>query len=101
MDLTALPLAPIGAMGALMIAVLLVLRGHLIPRQVHEDRMKDKDQQIEWYRLGYEREVVRNGELTEQVGLMMEVARTTDHVIRALPGRPHEAQGSTNELASS
>lgn len=84
-----------------MIAVLLVLRGQLIPRQVHEDRMADKDKQIEFLQLGYDREVTRNAVLTEQVGLMMEVARTTEHVIRAIPGRPSEAQGSTNELASS
>lgn len=86
MDLiSTLPIGSLGASGILVIVVLLVLRGGLIPRQVHEDRMKDKDAQVEYYRTAYEREVARGVELTSQVTTLMEVASTAEHVLTSLP----------------
>jgi hypothetical protein len=41
-------LGNIGPVGLVAFVVLLVLVGRLVPRSVHEDRIRDKDQQIEY-----------------------------------------------------
>lgn len=95
MSLSTLPFAEVGATGILAIAVLMIFRGALIPRKVHEDRMKDKDQQIDYYRSALEKETTRSGELTSQVGVLMEVASTAEHVFRSLPVAAAKVEGST------
>lgn len=82
--ISSLPIETFGATGILAIVALLVFRGNLIPRSVHEDRMKDKDAQIEYYRSGYEKEVRRGDELTAMCGALMEVGSTTQHVLTSL-----------------
>jgi hypothetical protein len=77
MDVTTLPIAPIGATGILAVAILMLLRGALIPRSVHEDRMKDKDQTIE-----YLRNV--NSELLAQNSALMTVGHTAERVLMSL-----------------
>lgn len=77
MDITTLPLAPIGATGILAVAILMLLRGALIPRSVHEDRMKDKDQTIEYLRN-------INAELVAQNQALMTVGHTAEKVLMSL-----------------
>jgi hypothetical protein len=77
MDITTLPIAPIGATGILAIAILMLLRGTLIPRSVHEDRMKDKDQTIEYLR-------TVNSELLAQNSALMTVGHTAERVLMSL-----------------
>jgi hypothetical protein len=101
MDVSTLPLVPMGATAILALVVLGIFRGALIPRQTHEDRMRDKDAQILYYQTALAREVERNGELTNQVGVLMEVARTADHVLSALPVATSPGDGSRDEMASS
>lgn len=96
MNISSLPLEPIGATGIVSLVVLLILRGTLIPRRVHLDRMADKDAQIEYYHTALEREAERNDALSGQLDALMEVARTADHVLSSLP----HVGGSSNELAS-
>jgi hypothetical protein len=101
MGISTLPLAPIGATGILCVAVLMLLRGALIPRRVHEDRMADKDAQILYYQTALEREIQRNGELAGQVGTLLEVAHTAEHVFTSLPIAAGRGDGSRDEMASS
>ncbi len=101
MDLSTLPYAPIGATGILALVVLSIIRGFLIPRSVHEDRMRDKDAQILFYQTAYEREAETNKVLTAQVSTLMEVARTADHVLSSLPIGSRRSDGGRDELAPS
>lgn len=101
MDLSTLPIAPIGATGVLALVVLFIVRGMLIPRSMHEDRMRDKDAQILFYQTAYEREAETNKVLTAQVSTLMEVARTADHVLSSLPIGNRQGGGGRDELASS
>lgn len=101
MYLTTLPYVPIGATGILGMTVLMLFRGALIPRRTHEDRMRDKDAQIDYYRTALDRETARSAELTSQVGVLMEVATTAEHVFRSLPlAAGRQPGGSENELVS-
>lgn len=101
MDLTTLPMVPLGATTILALVVLGIVRGALIPRRTYEDRMRDKDAQILYYQTALSRETERNGELTRQMGVLMEVARTADHVLSALPIAASHGDGSRDEMASS
>lgn len=86
MDITALPIAPIGATGILAVAILMLLRGALIPRSVHEDRMADKDQTIEYLK-------ATNEQLIRQNNKLMAVGHTAERVLMSL----HEAAGGKGE----
>lgn len=95
MDLTVLPIAPTGAIGILCVVILLILKGQLIPRSTHEDRVRDKDQQIEYLR-------AINAELVAQNNALLEVGHTAEKVLVSL----HEAaatqsEGGQREVASS
>lgn len=86
MDITALPIAPIGATGILAVAILMLLKGALIPRSIHEDRMRDKDQTIEYLR-------TINLELVAQNQALMTVGHTAEKVLMSL----QEAASGTDE----
>lgn len=95
MDITTLPLAPIGATGILAVAILMLLRGALIPRSVHEDRMKDKDQTIEYLRS-------INAELVAQNQALMTVGHTAEKVLMSLQEAASGTDGEgRREVASS
>lgn len=95
MDVTTLPIAPIGATGILAIAILMLLRGTLIPRSVHEDRMKDKDQTIEYLRSV-------NSELVAQNQALMTVGHTAEKVLMSLQEAASSSEGEGHrEVASS
>jgi hypothetical protein len=99
-DVSTLPLVPMGATTILALVVLGIVRGALIPRRTYEDRMRDKDAQILYYQTALGREVERNGELSRQMGLLMEVGRTADHVLSSLPIAVGHGDGSRDEMAS-
>lgn len=75
----------IGATGLLAVVVLMILRGALVPRRVHDDRMADKDAQIQSWRDAYLKEAetvdVQRGHIT----VLLQATQTTRHVLEALP----------------
>lgn len=101
MNLGNLPYVPLGATGILGLTVLMIFRGALIPRKTYEERLKDKDDQISFYRNALESETTRNAELMGQVNTLMEVATTAEHVFRSLPEAAGRTEGEVNELAAS
>lgn len=85
MDFSSFLTPATGATGVLTLVVMLVLWGKLVPRQNMDDLRADKDKQIETWREAYRqseeaREIMR-GQITE----LLQLARTTTHVIEALP----------------
>lgn len=99
MDLTSIPWLPGASAGAILgLAVLLVFRGIWVPRptvnqwlSVLQERLKDKDEriadktaQIEEYKAAWQAEMAARRQQDEQMGELMEYARTTDQAIRAL-----------------
>lgn len=95
MDVTTLPIAPIGATSILCIVVLLIIKGGLIPRSTYADRMADKDKQIEYLQAALQ-------ECQAQNKALMAVGHTAEKVLMSL----HEATASDpgedrHEVASS
>ena len=86
MDITALPIAPIGATGILAVAIIMLLKGALIPRQVHEDRMADKDKTIAYL-------MAANEQLVNQNQALLKVGHTAERVLLSI----HEAAGGKDE----
>lgn len=95
MDVTTLPIAPIGATAILAVAVLMLLRGLLIPRSIHEDRMRDKDSTIANLQK-------TNTELLAQNSALLRVGYTTEKVLVSLHEAAHGVrdEGGHDEVAS-
>lgn len=68
--------------GIVTLVVILILRGHLVPRSVLQDRTVERDA---WKKAYVESEKAR-GVLVVQNGELLEVARTANHIIASLPG---------------
>jgi len=92
MDLGALPWAQLGPAGILAMVVMLVMTGRIVPRQTLEDvrqdrdaRLADKDREIDALRSANETLHATCDELTGHVTVLLEVARTAEHVLQSLP----------------
>jgi uncharacterized oligopeptide transporter (OPT) family protein len=75
----------VGAVGILVLVVLLILWGILLPRATVRSLLIAKDEQIALYKTAYERSMETIGIKDRQIGQLMEMAKTTTHVIEAIP----------------
>ena len=83
--LNAIPWETIGPSGLLALAVLLIIRGDLVPRRVHEAVVADRDQ---WRTIA-----LRN---MEDSKVVLEATRTTAHFIQSLP---QVGEGGSDEVS--
>ncbi|MFI2620408.1 hypothetical protein [Streptomyces sp. NPDC018584] len=92
-----------GAVAIVTIVVLFIILGRLVPRSVLEDVRKDRDDRLQalvgerdaWREAYRESEAARM-ESQSQVGELLELSRTADHVLRAIRGEVHgDAMDST------
>lgn len=79
--LDGLPLGTLTPAGLLAVVVLLIAVGRLVPRRTMEDVIHDRN---EWRAAHRVSEQARQ-ELAEQVGELLEHARTTNKVLSSLP----------------
>ncbi|WP_073946536.1 hypothetical protein [Streptomyces kebangsaanensis] len=95
--------ADIGAAALVGLIVLLILRGHLVPRRVLEDRLADKDRQLEDVRA--ERDTWREAhavseearrEAQDQAGELLELSRTAGYFFASLPQAGREVRASAD-----
>lgn len=91
-DWASLPVEGIGVVGIVVVIGYMVFRGVLVPRPIVQDLVKSRDDRIT--ELATERDKWETAaktaletlrEQTDQTGELMELARTTDAFIRALP----------------
>jgi hypothetical protein len=75
----------IGATGLLALVVIMVLRGSLVPRSYLDDLRHDRDEQIRIWREAYEHSQKAQDTQRDQITALLESARTTTHVLQALP----------------
>lgn len=100
-DLTAILTPAMSAGGVVLIAVLMVLRGTLVPRNTVDMLRQDKDAQIDlWRQLAEGRQEVIGIQRT-QLDLLSGTARTTERVLDAVSeaARANREGGSRAELA--
>lgn len=115
-DLTSIPWLPSAGVGTILVfAVLAIFRGVWVPRAtvdkwltLLEERLKDKDARIaekvalaEEYKAAWQTEMAARNVQGEQLGELMEYARTTDQAIRALrvAGTGERGEGSRDPVA--
>lgn len=81
-----------GAAGIVILVVLLILLGRLVPRAVLQDVRSDRDARLA--EIATERDTWRAAHLESeaarqvaqgQVGELLELSRTADHLLRSLP----------------
>jgi len=84
-----------GAVGVLAIVFGLILTGRLVPRRVVSDIRSDRDERIAemreeviTWRSAYEKSEAAREVSSNQVGELLELAKTTDQFIRALVTYP-------------
>lgn len=84
-DWTRFVTAGLGVSGLLALAVVLILRGNLVPRSTLDMVRADKDRELETYRALVARRDELIAEQQKQIALLLDGNRTTQRVIEALP----------------
>lgn len=96
-DLLGMGVVQGGAVTVVAAIVMLILRGSLVPHSILRDLRSDRDARIK--ELAAERDTWRAAhQVSEdarhiaqaQVGELLELSRTADHVLRSLPRAPEE-----------
>lgn len=92
MDWTTIITPSLGATGLLAVVVIMILTGRLLPRTPVDERLADKDRQIETWKAAYDRALEVQDVQREHISELLEATRTTTRVVQALP-----AAASRNE----
>jgi hypothetical protein len=92
-ELLGVPVAEGGAAAIVTLVVLLIIIGRLVPRSVVEDVRKDRDDRLaaalaerDAWREAYRVSEAARMESQAQVGELLELSRTAEHVLRAIRG---------------
>lgn len=83
MDLATLPWQDLGAGGIVVLAVLGILTGRIVPRQV----LKDVEAQRDVYKQAWEQQCARNDEFGGQVDANTEALRTVERMLTSIMAR--------------
>lgn len=86
----------IGATSVLAVMVILILTGRIVPRSALRDLRKDKDKVIDLWQSAHDKQVQINLLQQQQIIAMMEMARTTTHVLESLPTAPDRTENAPN-----
>jgi hypothetical protein len=85
-----------GAATIVIFIVLLIIRGSLVPRSVLEDVRSDRDARLaevvaerDTWREAHRVSEAARIEAQSQVGELLELSRTADHVLRSIRGEVH------------
>lgn len=103
MDWTAYLTPSLGAAGLLAAVVVMVLTGRLLPKTSVDERLSDKDKQIETWRTAYERGLEVQDEQRKLLTALVEANETATKVLQAIPraaGPRKRSEGRVRELAA-
>jgi hypothetical protein len=104
-ELSGIGLVQGGAVGVLVVVLMMVFTGRLVPRSVLEDVRRDRDARLA--ELAAERDSWKGAHAVSEearhldqdsVRELLEVARTTEHVMRALPSPRTTVEGVSDAL---
>ena len=95
-ELLGVNIASGGAVALVTLVVLLIFFGKLVPRSVLEDVRKDRNERIaeviaerDTWREAHKNSEAARIEAQSQVGELLELSRTADHVLRSIRGEVH------------
>lgn len=94
MDWTSYLTPALGATGMLAAVVLMVLTGRLLPKAPVDERLADKDKQIETWRTAYQRSLEIQDEQRKQLAAMVAANETALKVLQAIPRAADLASGA-------
>lgn len=94
MDWTTHLTPTLGATGLLASVVLMVLLGWLLPKASVNERLADKDRQIDTWRTAYERSLEIQDEQRKQLAAMVAANETALKVLQAIPRAADMASGA-------
>lgn len=100
MEYTSFLTPTLGAGGLLAFAVILILRGSLIPRRVVDDMRTEKDKQIDTWRMAFESGQKVQETQRQQITILLEATKTTTHVIESIPRAARLSEGGHHEVAA-
>lgn len=86
----------LGIGGIVLLAVLMLLRGDIVPRRQVDAELKQKDEAITLWKDAYERSEKQHREKDVLIAGLMETARTTRNVLAALPEAAGLKQGGSH-----
>ena len=97
MDWTAYLTPSLGAAGLLAAVVIMVLTGRLLPKASVDERLADKDRQIDTWRTAYERGLEIQQEQQRQLAALLKANQTAPRVIEAIPKAAALSTGTDGE----
>ena len=99
MDYTTFLTPSLGIGGIVILAVVMLLRGDIVPRKQVDAVLTVKDEQIKLYRVLYEGAMELHATKDQQITALMETSRTTRRVLDALPEAARMTGGGNHEAA--
>lgn len=75
----------LGIGGIVLLAVIMLLRGDIVPRRQVDAELKQKDEAIALWKDAYQRSETQNERKDALISGLMETAQTTRNVLHALP----------------
>jgi hypothetical protein len=96
MDYTQLLTPTLGVGGLLVLAVLMLLRGDIVPRKQVDAELRQKDEAITLYKEALERSEAQHVKKDALLTGLMDTARTTRNVLAALPEAAGLNQGGSH-----
>jgi hypothetical protein len=107
LNLGSLPVIPTGATGFVTLIVAMILRGKLVLKSAADQRMVELENRLlevkqdrDMWKATYHSEVRTNVQLVGQLNSLMEVGRTTDHVMRSLSTSSELVGGGDDQVSS-
>ena len=100
MDFSKFLTPDVGAIGILVIVVMLILWGILLPKATVRSLLASKDEQIALYKDAYEKSMETIGNKDRQIGQLIEMGETTRHVIESIPKAISPERGGGHALGS-
>lgn len=99
MDYTHFLTPTLGVGGIVLLAVLMLLRGDIVPRRQVDAELKQKDDAIGLWKDAYERSERQHVEKDRLIAGLMETAQTTRSVLHALPEAARLSEGGQHASA--
>lgn len=99
MDYNSFLTPTLGAGSIVVLAVVMLLRGDIVPRKQVDTVLAAKDEQITLYRGLYEGSMALHRHKDEQISALMLTAQTTRRVLEAIPEAAGLPEGRSREVA--
>jgi len=96
--LKGLPFGDIGAVGLVVMVVVLIFKGEIIPRPTYENMLKAKDGEIDMLKEAYRMSEAARAISADTDKELLELSRLTVHIVKSIQAQA-QANGVKHEMA--